>query len=261
MNMFSHIVDNRDLPALEASLLALPEDPGRKQPELDALLLAIAAQPRHHRAKFAHLEEMAAIALDAGADIHAQNAFGSPLTLAAAAGNTALIELLIARGARWEKSKWAGRPPMHHAVLSDDEKLLRCLIKCHAPVNALDENGRNALFEAMEDDRSRFQLPLVKAGADPKMLAEGSSLWHSLAWQSSNQRNKELQATMDRLLRWGVDPHLPNAKGRTARDEALKYARHAFVSIFDETLAQWEARKIQAATKKAAHPSRRRPGL
>ena len=259
MSPFLHIVDNRDLPALRAALEKWGSDPEGKQSDLDNLLLKIADQNGHHRAKFANLATMAELALDAGADINAPGVFGSPLSLAVSWGNLELAQLLINRGARLDATGAA--PLLHHAVKEGNRKLAQCLLEAGAPLEARDKRGRTALFETMEHAKRPFQRLLVKAGADPCAIDDaGNTLWHELALAARTDKDG-VEQTMRQLCRWGVDPEQPNTKGESPRAYAAAYNIDKFTRVFDVFFAEQQASKLNAQTPATQTTPRRRPGL
>ena len=103
--------------------------------------------------------------LDAGAAVDAPSNGGTPLIVAADAGHTPVIKLLLARGADVNKARNSkGETALMHAAFRHHE-MVKLLVSAGADVNAQANNGTTALMWAAEGDQSAIVRLLLDAGA------------------------------------------------------------------------------------------------
>ena len=92
----------------------------------------------------------------------------SPLSYAAALGNTAIIKLLLDYYARIDYRDKFGATPLHWAAENGRNEAVRELLAAKAPVDATNREGVTPLMLAAGNNRADAVRLLLKAGADPK---------------------------------------------------------------------------------------------
>jgi ankyrin repeat protein len=105
--------------------------------------------------------------LQLGADLHATGS-RSLLCAAAASGNTRVAQLLFDRGLQYDDSHTA-HIPLHCAARKDHTAMVQLLLSRGASVSTLDNSGCTALracLEAPSDNAELFKV-LIAAGGDP----------------------------------------------------------------------------------------------
>ncbi len=206
---------------------------------------------------------VAAMLLDAGADLNAINRAGlTPLASACRAANWPLAKFLLERGAR---TQLAGAEPALVAAASladDDAQGIRLLLKHRAAINAVDARQRSALMTAAVEGHEEIARVLRAAGADVNLVDQHGSTalmeaaragavaivqllaqaepdvalrdQHgrdalTLACQSPRAHAETVRA----LLGMGVDPRTPGSDGRSALDHAAAAGRWDLVALLD----------------------------
>ncbi len=140
------------------SLLAQGVDPNSRDPKgMPALMLAVRREsPRVFDALLAH----------AGIDVNARNAAGeSALMLTAIAGDLEASQRLIDRGATVQHGGWS---PIHYAASGPSTALVRLLLERGASVDALAPNGTTPLMLAAQHAPEATVDLLLQRGADPR---------------------------------------------------------------------------------------------
>lgn len=140
------------------SLLAQGVDPNSRDPKgMPALMLAVRREsPRVFDALLAH----------ADIDVNARNAAGeSALMLTAIAGDLQASQRLIDRGATVQHEGWS---PMHYAASGPSTALVRLLLERGASVDALAPNGTTPLMLAAQHAPEATVELLLQRGADPR---------------------------------------------------------------------------------------------
>lgn len=140
------------------SLLAQGVDPNSRDPKgMPALMLAVRREsPRVFDALLAH----------AGIDVNARNAAGeSALMLTAIAGDLEASQRLIDRGATVQHEGWS---PIHYAASGPSTALVRLLLERGASVDALAPNGTTPLMLAAQHAPEATVELLLQRGADPR---------------------------------------------------------------------------------------------
>lgn len=206
---------------------------------------------------------VAAMLLDAGADLNAINRAGlTPLASACRAANWPLAKFLLERGA---KTQLADAEPALVAAASladDDPEGIRLLLKHRAAINAVDARKRSALMTAAAEGHEEIARALRAAGADVNLVDQHGSTalmeaaragavaivqllalaepdatvrdQHgrdalTLACQSPRAHAETVRA----LLGLGVDPKAPGSDGRSALDHAAAAGRWDLVALLD----------------------------
>lgn len=140
------------------SLLAQGVDPNSRDPKgMPALMLAVRREsPRVFDALLAH----------ADIDVNARNAAGeSALMLTAIAGDLEASRRLIDRGATVQHDGWS---PIHYAASGPSTALVRLLLERGASVDALAPNGTTPLMLAAQHAPEATVVLLLQRGADPR---------------------------------------------------------------------------------------------
>ena len=173
--------------------------------------------------------ELAALLLDAGADPNACRRDGAtPLSLAAARGDAALIKLLLSRGADPRGSSSASTP-LHDACLSGSEEALALLLPHYAnSPPGTDNEGRTALHCALAArrpdvlmvqtlfDTSNADVSAVdKWGNTPLHILLSSPTVDTSTASSSSTIPSPLAPLALILLEHGAKVDIPNNNGWT----------------------------------------------
>ena len=136
---------------------------------------------------------------------------------AAAAGNVAQVETLLAASVYVNAHQFPGRPvgptPLHHAAEKGYAHMARLLVEAGANVNArVPEDFYNTpLHLAAHGGHAAVVKLLIEAGAGLDKQAEDASTPLLLA--TGNERREPEAIRL--LLRAGADPNIPNRYGRT----------------------------------------------
>jgi hypothetical protein len=253
-------------------LLAATRDSWHGRPDAVMMLLANGADPRqtdaegntplHHAARSVD-PGVTALLHDAGADLDACNHEGiSPLGSACLIGNWRLARFLLERGARpdppggqpallcaaacedddpagvqlllrhkarVDARDRRGRSALHEAAARDHVEICQALLQAHATVDARDAQGRTPLLEAVRAGATQAVALLLEAGADLRAVdAEGANALHLLC--TAETPSLDLAGDLRDL---GVDPHQPDAQGRTAIDLARAGQHWALLAVLD----------------------------
>ncbi|MCU0779544.1 MAG: ankyrin repeat domain-containing protein [Akkermansiaceae bacterium] len=115
--------------------------------------------------------QIATLLLDKGADLRAKDRTGkTALHWAAAVGNVAVLELLIARGADIEANETPlGRTPLHFAAYGADAKTVAALVAKGASMAAKDATGLQPIHFAAQLGDAEILEFLIGKGADVTM--------------------------------------------------------------------------------------------
>jgi len=101
-----------------------------------------------------------------GADVDAKNSSDeTPLHAAAAKGHKEIVELLIAKGAEVNAENMRGKTPLQLAADEDHKDVAELLIEHGANVNAKDSQGRSPLDRAKDKGHTEIVELLKKHGA------------------------------------------------------------------------------------------------
>jgi len=167
---------------------------------------------------------------------------------AAADGDVAAIERLVAGGAEVEARDRNGRTPLHVAAFASHEEAVRALAEAGADLDALDTQAYDIVtIAAVADDRDMLETALA-LGASPAnvtspydgtaliaaahlghaevvraLVAAGAPLDHvnNLGWTALIEAvvlgdgGPRHQATVEALLKGGADPAIADREGKT----------------------------------------------
>jgi ankyrin repeat protein len=137
-------------------------------------LLHAGVQPDAHSAteqtallatlRSAHAEELAAVLLDAGAGPEAADEQGrTPLMIASAAGETALVNLLLAHHARVDAQDHERRSALWYASAAGSRDQVTALLAAGAGLEAADARGLTVLHAAAAQPAAAVLSPLLAA--------------------------------------------------------------------------------------------------
>ncbi len=160
----------------------------------------------------AHSYESAKILIDAGADVNAKSNIGiTPfMTAAAYPGNTALLTLMLEKGADAKVSA-LGATALTLAVLTGDADSTALLLQRGAEPNAAGPGGFSALHLAVMRADRRMVQSLLDAGANVKMrTASGEDVLERNGFWND-------PALVRILLERGSDPATKDARGHNAQ--------------------------------------------
>ena len=175
--------------------------------------------------------------LDAGADLKAEDVLGvSAMAYAVLNTNPAIIKMVIDAGV--DVNEIGGRDSkgisalMMAAQINTNVDIIRELIRAGAKVNAVDDNGKSALFYAMdrEGDRTEVVSILLESGADVKQKNKKNDdalqyMMYSVK-EDKTHTPEESFGLMKMLIRAGADVDAKVRKRKSCRErlqESKKY--------------------------------------
>ncbi|MFO7876409.1 MAG: ankyrin repeat domain-containing protein [Desulfovermiculus sp.] len=163
--------------------------------------------------------EMAALLLQAGADVHVHSAHkGTALDIAAADGSRDLVQLFLNHGASLEEESPAGRSPLHAAVENSQQEAASLLIAAGAELNTRDKHGRTPLVLALLNNDLELGKMLLAAGAGvDEEFTDGNTFLHLAAGLKEESENWVKQ-----LIDAGADVSKTNEYGLLAFDFAVR---------------------------------------
>lgn len=175
-------------------------------------------EPDLHWFARAGWEALVAKEIAKGSDVEASNneSWGSrPLHRAAAAGNAAIVRMLLAAGANPNaENTLHGFTPLHSAAASGSADCVEALIAAGADIHAKDRYGFLPLHRGVESSDAATVLALARAGSpieEPSDSHHGNKPLH-IAAQLGNA------GVVEALLSLGADPSALNAHGATPMD-------------------------------------------
>jgi hypothetical protein len=96
-----------------------------------------------HVAAWAGHTDILTLLLEHGADLEGRGKHNrTPLILAAINGHVEFVRMLLKRGARTDAQSISGQTPLHHATYANKIQVLRLLLEHGADVNARDDDGK-----------------------------------------------------------------------------------------------------------------------
>lgn len=170
--------------------------------------------------------------LDEGADVDARHPGrpGLPTALIAASfgGHAAVVEELLARGARVTATNVQGRTALHLAADQDHAIVVALLCQAKAPIDALDFHRHTALHVAAWQDHRDSVRVLLASGAD--LSARDVNGDTALALAASSPAPEVVRA----LILAGADIEAVNAFGQTPLGRAAMEGQAACVAALLE---------------------------
>ncbi|MGC4046736.1 MAG: ankyrin repeat domain-containing protein [Armatimonas sp.] len=202
--------------------------------------------------------EIAQLLIQAGADINKPDSIAAPLYKAAGAGNSALVRLLLQRGAKVEQGMMIDGQsvdtPLSVAAKSGSLETVKLLVAAKANVNAgsVLQKGQ-PLQAAILHGHLEIQEFLLKSGADPNL---GAPLVHLVVLDNTAAVEKLIKAgakidqsdesgmtalmstamlgtekMMRFLLKYKPNVHLKDAEGRTALSFAKQEKKTGIIAL------------------------------
>ena len=174
----------------------------------------------HYVANYNGNLDLAKLLLDAGADPNVLDMRKkTPLDYAVSRKNDALVELLLAKGARTGKELRA-ETDIHYAAANGYADAVKRFIENGGDVNAGDKGGYTALQYAAYNGYIEVVRVLVENKADVNISANKRK--KSALHYAAQKGRKEIALL---LLDKGADVNALDKAGRTALDIALRYRR------------------------------------
>jgi len=174
----------------------------------------------HYVAYYKGSIDLAKLLIDAAAPVNVMDKRRkTPLDYARARRNDALVELLLAKGARTGRELRA-ETDIHYAAANGYAEAVRRFIENGGDVNADDRGGYTALQYAAYNGYIEVVRVLIEAKADVNAT---SNKRKKTALQYAAQKGRKEIALL--LLDKGADVNALDKAGRTALDIALRYRR------------------------------------
>ena len=123
--------------------------------------------------------------LQKGACVNTQSALDSDgitaLHVASNINDIQLVNILLSVDADINIQDAHGKTPMHNACANGNEELVQCFLLKKPNLNLCDKKGKSPLHAAIDSKNPQVVKTLLKAGADPKIVA-GDSGFPPLQW-------------------------------------------------------------------------------
>jgi ankyrin repeat protein len=166
-----------DLPAVKAALARGAEPSSRNGLGKTALVMALEKGQ----------DELALTMLEAGTDVNLATVERvTPLMTASYVGSAALVQRLLAKGARWDPVDRMGKPAALYAAGQGQREVLRVLLDAGAPVNAAYENQLTALMWAAGQGHLDATRLLLARGADRSVRDDRGLTARDIALQAGH---------------------------------------------------------------------------
>ena len=159
-----------------------------------------------HWAALTGSAEIAAVLIDAGADISAVTRIGghTPLHVASRAGYAPVVQALLTAGARSNEVTSTGVTPLHFAAAAGSADAVQLLLHHGAEPNAREpEWGQTPLMFAAAADRADAIPVLITGGADPSITARVLDIVARNDWDTAERRTRNARLT---AIRAGETP-------------------------------------------------------
>jgi len=190
--------------------------------------------------------KVATYLLDHGADVNAGGI--AVLNSAATAGNRAMVELLLSRGANVNEKDPLGKTPLLVAVEKEYPSVIEVLLANHADVNALSAGEATPLCFAATKGKLKIVQMLLDAGANPNVKDfDGRT---PLNYAITVSPPEIFQA----LLKAGTDANTQDSQGRTPLSYAAERdGRPMIVKTLLDSQADPNGGKLDAPLLCAIH--------
>ena len=167
--------------------------------------------------------------LEKGADVDTKDHFGDTALISAAIGGySAIVQLLLEKGAGVNTKGYFGNTALIRAVKSGHEAVVRLLLEKGADVDTKDSHGRTVLIPAAWGGYSAIVQLLLEKGADVDTKdSDGRTV---LFWAAK----KGQEAVVRLLLEKGADVDTRDSDGKTALIWAAECGQEAVVRLLLE---------------------------
>lgn len=123
--------------------------------------------PLHQSCYNGQSEVVKMMVREEGVDVNARNDEGqTPLFIAVALNNLAIVEILLMAGAEPNKTYKDGTSPLQAAVIKGNEHMVEILINHGADINHSNNRGETALMLAAKNGRNTIVSELLSKNAD-----------------------------------------------------------------------------------------------
>ncbi|KAJ5804844.1 hypothetical protein N7474_010731 [Penicillium riverlandense] len=171
-----------------------------------------------------------------------------PLALAINGGHRDIISLLIENGASLQMEDFL---PIHHAVSLDNHVVVQMLLEYGGDINAADQFGCTALYQAVEYGHQDIAELLLYHGADVDMTGldteETRSFRVSPLHAAADVGNKNM-SFFDLLFKYGADPNPVDDEGKTPLHWTANRDSVAKARVLLENGADVNARALNGET-------------
>lgn len=176
--------------------------------------------------------------IEHGADV---NLGGMPaLSAAAAAGNRAMVELLLSRGANVNSKDSHGKTALHIAVEKEFSTVAEVLLANKADANAQDNSGNTPLFSAANNGSLKLVAMLLAAGANPNLPNKQGLT--PLVLPAAHRSSEIVKV----LLAAGANPNVERDNGRTPLSYAVEGGSPETVKVLLAAKADPNGGKLDA---------------
>ena len=167
----------------------------------------------------------------------------TPLSWAAARGDSKSVEALLRHGASPDAPDRIGQGPLRQAMKAYDPTCAKLLLAYGAKVDQRDNWKQTALQSAMYyPDPVSFAIPLLDAGAQVNV---SDSQGHNPLMEAVIGNNAD---AVKILLEHGADPDRPNFAGYTSLQQGVRCNSHEALAVLLEVEVYHAARDKQKRT-------------
>ena len=181
--------------------------------------------------------KVAAFLLDHGADVN--GGYGSALFSATKAGNRAMVELLLSRGANVNAKGDSGDTALQQAARHGFQAVAEVLLANHADVNVQDGGRATALCSAASSGQLKIVQMLLAAGANPNLKDGNGRTVLNFAIGISPE-------IFQVLLESGTNPNTEDSNGRTPLSYAVERDNPKVVKLLLAAKADPNGGKLDA---------------
>ena len=168
----------------------------------------------------------------------------TPLSWAAARGDSKSVEALLRHGASPDTPDRIGQGPLRQAIKACDATCAKLLLAYGAKVDQRDDWSQTCLLSCMYySDPVSFAVPFLKAGAEVNVRC---SQGRSPAMEAVNKNNPE---ALKLLLDHGADIDNANDAGATPLHEGIRHNSHeALITLLESTNVDYTLRDKRKRT-------------
>lgn len=205
-----------NLDAVKKSVDANPDLPNFKREDGASILSIAAANGRDEIVKHLLLK---------GANVDAQDKYGTSLHRAAEGQHLEVTKILLDHGANPNSQDDWGQTPLHYANDNTNGRITQLLLKAGAKPTITDKNGLTPLHRCKNVEVAKA---LIKAGA--KINSVDKKGFNALHWAAS-PREIVNRPTIEFLLKNGIEVDKENLDGKTPLQMAIENEQDELVLI------------------------------